>query len=69
MNLEARLQTTPYLGGDRPCATDIAVFPFIRQFAAVEPEWFAQQALPTTQAWLARWLNSSLFDSLYVQDS
>jgi glutathione S-transferase len=61
--LEARLQATPYLGGDLPCATDIAVFPFIRQFAAVEPEWIAQQSIPATQAWLARWLSSSLFEA------
>ena len=61
--LEARLQATPHLGGDLPCATDIAVFPFIRQFAAVEPEWFAQQSIPATQAWLARWLSSSLFEA------
>lgn len=59
--LEARLRAAPYLGGDLPCATDVAVFPFIRQFAAVEPEWFAQQSLPATLAWLARWLSSPLF--------
>lgn len=61
--VEARLRVTPYLGGDLPCATDIAIFPFIRQFAAVEPEWFAQQYLPATQAWLARWLSSPLFEA------
>lgn len=61
--LEARLQAHPYLGGDLPCATDIAVFPFVRQFAAVDPDWFAQQALPVTQAWLARWLGSPLFEA------
>jgi len=61
--LEARLQVSPYLGGALPCATDIAVFPFIRQFAAVEPEWFAQRLLPATQVWLARWLGSSLFEA------
>jgi glutathione S-transferase len=61
--LEARLQTTSYLGGDLPCATDIAVFPFIRQFASVEPEWFGQQSFPATQTWLARWLSSPLFEA------
>jgi glutathione S-transferase len=59
--LEARLRINPYLGGDLPCATDIAVFPFIRQFAAVDSRWFAQQAIPATQTWLARWLDSLLF--------
>jgi glutathione S-transferase len=59
--LEGRLQDAPYLGGDQPCATDLAIFPFVRQFAAVEPHWFEGQPLPALQAWLAAWLGSSLF--------
>ena len=59
--LEARLRLQPYLGGATPCATDLAIFPFVRQFAAVEPAWFADQALPALQHWLAHWLASSLF--------
>lgn len=61
--LEARLHLQPYLGGDAPCATDIAVFPFIRQFAAVEPIWFLRLGLEATPAWLSRWLASPLFDA------
>jgi hypothetical protein len=37
------------------------VFPFVRQFAAVEPAWFAGLELPALQAWLSGWLASSLF--------
>jgi len=59
--LEGRLQGAPYLGGDQPCATDLAIFPFVRQFAAVEPHWFESQPLPALQVWLAAWLGSSLF--------
>jgi len=59
--LEGRLQGAPHLGGDQPCATDLAIFPFVRQFAAVEPHWFEGQPLPALQAWLAAWLGSSLF--------
>ncbi len=65
--LEARLQVAPYLGGALPCATDIAVFPFVRQFAAVEPDWFAQQAVPATQAWLEQWLDSLLFEACMLK--
>lgn len=61
--LEARLQSQPYLGGAIPCATDLAIFPFVRQFAGVEPRWFADQKLPALQAWLAAWLSSSLFEA------
>jgi glutathione S-transferase len=66
-SLELRLQVTSYLGGDLPCATDIAVFPFIRQFAAVDSGWFGQQAIPATRAWLARWLDSPLFEACMVK--
>ncbi len=60
--LESRLKSQPYLGGATPCATDLAIFPFVRQFAAVEPAWFAEENLPALQAWLAAWLESRLFD-------
>ena len=61
--LEARLQQRPYLGGATPCATDLAIFPFVRQFAAVEPAWFAGLPLPALQAWLEQWLGSALFEA------
>lgn len=59
--LNSRLEQSKFLGGNEPCATDLAVFPFVRQFAAVEPIWFAQMLLPALQAWLADWLSSPLF--------
>jgi glutathione S-transferase len=59
--LEARLQNAPYLGGTTACATDLAVMPFIRQFALVDPGWFASQSLPSVRAWLDGWLVSKLF--------
>jgi len=65
--LEAQLLVSSYLGGVRPCATDIAIFPFIRQFASVEPKWFAQQSMSATQAWLASWLSSPLFGACMLK--
>jgi glutathione S-transferase len=65
--LEARLQSQPHLGGSTPCATDLAVFPFVRQFAAVEPRWFEAQELPAVRAWMAVWLSSALFDACMVK--
>jgi glutathione S-transferase len=59
--LEARLHSARYLGGATPCATDLAVMPFVRQFAAVDPGWFARQNLPSIRAWLDAWLVSPLF--------
>jgi glutathione S-transferase len=60
-DLNARLEITRFLGGEQPCAMDIAIFPFVRQFAGVEPDWFAQQTMPSLQRWLANWLASDLF--------
>ena len=60
--LNRRLDDSRFLGGGEACATDIALFPFVRQFAAVEPEWFAQESLPALQAWLSNWLSSRLFE-------
>lgn len=59
--LEARLHGAPCLGGATPCATDLALLPFVRQFAAVQPAWFAALDLPAVQAWLNGWLASPLF--------
>lgn len=67
MPLQDRLRDAPYLGGAAPCATDIALFPFVRQFAAVAPAWFAQQPLPAVQGWLAAWLASPLFEACMVK--
>ncbi len=61
--LDARLARHAYLGGSAACATDMAVFPFIRQFAAVDPSWFEALPLPALQNWLNAWLASSLFEA------
>jgi len=60
--LEERLAATPQLGGELPCATDIGIFPFVRQFAATDPVWWSAQPLPAVQAWLAVWLLHPLFE-------
>ncbi len=59
--LEARLQSAAFLGGATPCATDLAVMPFVRQFASVDPGWFVTQNVPSVRAWLDGWLVSPLF--------
>jgi glutathione S-transferase len=62
--LETRLATAPYLCGPTRTLTDIALVPFIRQFAAIEPEWFAAQPMPRLQAWLEQHIASDLFASV-----
>ena len=65
--LEAQLKDQPQLGGVTPCAADIGIFPFVRQFAAVNPEWFEALPLPAVKAWLAQWLAHPLFEKAMVK--
>ncbi len=65
--LEARLQSAPYLGGTTPCATDLAVMPFVRQFASVDTDWFASLDLPSLRSWLNGWLANPLFAACMVK--
>ncbi|MFQ6334326.1 glutathione S-transferase [Methylophilus sp. 3sh_L] len=59
--LEAALEQHDYLLGDKHSMADVAIFPFIRQFAAVDAEWFASSAYPKLRVWLEGWLQSPLF--------
>ena len=59
--LEYLLQNSTYLGGDRQGRTDIAIVPFIRQFAGVEPEWFSLSEFSSTRRWLKIQVESDLF--------
>ena len=59
--LDARLRAHPWLFGSRPCLADMAIAPFVRQFAHTDAAWFAEQDWPALQAWLARILDSDAF--------
>lgn len=61
LQLEERLRAAPYLFGTALCMADIAIFPFIRQFAAVDSEWFAQAPYAGVRLWLAGLTQSALF--------
>ncbi len=65
--LDRRLAAQPFLCGDRRTLTDIAVMPFVRQFAATDRNWFTAQELPHLQTWLAALLASPLFQAVMVK--
>jgi len=62
--LDARLAENEQLNGDRISMADIALFPFIRQFANTDRAWFDAQDLPHLQAWLQQHLDSELFKAI-----
>ena len=63
--IEATLSKQRFLSGQEMGLSDIAVFPFIRQFAAVEPEWWqTQSSLPQMREWLKACVESKLFNSV-----
>jgi len=64
MKLENRLQASSFLFGQQITLADMAILPFIRQFAAVDSIWFSQAPYPRLQAWLTNFLNSALFNSV-----
>lgn len=65
--LEARLAKDAYLCGASRGLADIAIFPFIRQFANADRTWFDAQSLPRLQDWLERLITSELFTGVMAK--
>lgn len=65
--LDARLAKDAYLCGARRGLADIAIFPFIRQFANADRTWFDAQSLPRLQDWLERLITSELFTGVMAK--
>ena len=65
--LDDRLSGAGQLCGPQRGLADAAIMPFIRQFAAVDPAWFATQPIPHLQAWLAGHLAMPLFEGIMTK--
>ena len=65
--LETRLANHAQLHGEVRGYTDIAIMPFVRQFAATDRDWFAAQDLPALTRWLEDHLASDLFAACMVR--
>lgn len=59
--LEQLLADHLYLRGDSLSAVDVAVMPFVRQFAAVDTNWWSGRPYPQVATWLELLLESDLF--------
>jgi glutathione S-transferase len=58
--LDQRLQQG-YLFGPNPTLADMAILPFVRQFAFIDKDWFDAQDWPDLKRWLEAFLASGLF--------
>lgn len=63
-DLDGLLAGSGQLSGSSRGLTDAAVFPFVRQFAAVDRAWFDTQALPHLHTWFSGHLESRLFAAI-----
>jgi glutathione S-transferase len=58
--LDARLARHTHLCGDHATLADMAIAPFVRQFAKVDEAWFDAQPWPYLRRWLHAWQSSPL---------
>ena len=65
--LDERLAATPFLGGATRGLTDVAIFPFVRQFANADRAYFDAQGFGHLAAWLEGLVNSDLFTGVMAK--
>lgn len=66
-DLEQRLNCHQYLMDDTESLADIAILPFIRQFAKVERQWYLQSPYPQLKHWLNQYLQSAMFNKVMTK--
>jgi len=62
--LDSKLSDSAFLLGDSITLADIGVFPFVRQFAFVDREWFWNSPYKQLIRWLDHHLQSDLFQKV-----
>jgi len=67
--LNTRLSRDGYLLGERYTLADMAIFPFIRQFSNVNPDWFYASHYHHLIAWLDRLISSELFQNIMQKEA
>jgi len=63
--LNQLLSENRFLFSDELSVSDIAIAPFIRQFANVDRQWFDQSPYPELQRWLASIIESEAFENIF----
>jgi len=65
--LEQRLTAHNFIISDKESLVDIALLPFIRQFARVERQWYLQSPYPKVRQWLNNYLQSPVFTKVMAK--
>lgn len=65
--LEQRLVQHAFLMSNQESLVDIAILPFIRQFARVERQWYLQSPYPKVRQWLNNYLQSQMFTKVMAK--
>ncbi len=65
--LERRLCSQAYLLGASPSWLDLALLPFVRQFAGVDKLWFEASLYPALRSWMQTWIASELFVAIMAK--
>lgn len=65
--LENRLMQSAFLMSEQESLADIALVPFIRQFAKVERQWYLQSPYPKVRQWLNHYLQSTMFTKVMAK--
>lgn len=65
--LEQRLTQHQFLLSNHECLADIALLPFIRQFARIERQWYLQSPYPNVRSWLNKYLQSPMFTKIMAK--
>ena len=66
-DLNARLAEAPFLMGPRRTLADMAILPFVRQFANTDRAWFDAQGLGSLTRWLDDFLTSDRFKAVMTK--
>ena len=65
--INEKLKGSNFLSADKQTVTDLSIFPFIRQFAFVDKDYFDKLPYPHLQKWLQYHLQSELFQNIMTK--
>lgn len=65
--LDGYIADKPWLFGTRPSLADLAILPFVRQFAHTDLDWWDAQSFVHAQGWLDRFKASDRFAAVMTK--